>query len=105
MFLAHAQQIAVELNDELSKDENFLGLYLYGSQVKNTAHADSDLDICGVFNRDIYNPKISRIILDFDVKYEVVIDFQRFTLSDLETDHHYYTEVKKGIHYARQRSG
>lgn len=82
-------------------DSNFLGIYVYGSQITTKDCDDSDIDIVGVYEQDIYNSIISQLVIELDAKYDVVIDFQRFSLAQLQQDSYYYNEVKKGVYYAK----
>lgn len=97
-----AEKIAIELRNKLKEYNDFVGLYLYGSQVSGKATKDSDIDIVGVFkkNRD-FDSSIAMKILDLDLEFNVVVDFQRMSLSSLKKDPLYYNEIKKGIYYAR----
>lgn len=101
-FMKKAEKIALKLRDKLKEYNDFIGLYLYGSCVNGKATKDSDVDIVGVFksNKDL-DSSISMNVLDLDLEFNVVIDFQRMSLSSLNKDPLYFNEVKKGIYYAR----
>lgn len=97
-----AEKIAIKLRDKLREYNDFIGLYLYGSHITGKATKESDIDIVGVFkeNKDFDN-SVSMKILDIDLEFNVVVDFQRMTLSCLNKDPLYFNEVKKGVYYAR----
>ncbi|MDD3436237.1 MAG: nucleotidyltransferase domain-containing protein [Candidatus Gastranaerophilales bacterium] len=96
------EKIALKLRDKLREYNDFIGLYLYGSQVSGKAKKDSDIDIVGVFkNNKDFDDSISMKILDLDLEFNVVVDFQRMTLECLNEDPLYFNEIKKGIYYAR----
>lgn len=100
-MLAQAKIIAQDLCDQLRNDNDFIGLYLYGSQINGNANADSDIDIAAIFANDKDNDRtLSAKILDLDLKYDAVIDFQRLTPIGLRVDRHYGNEIKKGLYYA-----
>jgi len=97
-------KIIKELN-KLIKEQfpDLKGLYLYGSQVKGTAHKDSDIDVIAIFEEVTREKKyeISGILCDLDYKYDVYIDLHEYTLADLERNPIYYSEVvNKGQYYA-----
>ena len=97
-----AEKIAIKLRDKFREYNDFIGLYLYGSQVTGKAKKDSDIDIVGVFkNNKDFDSSISMEILNLNLDFNVVVDFQRMTLSCLKNDPTYFNEVKKGIYYAR----
>ena len=97
-----AEKIALNLRDKLREYDDFIGLYLYGSQASGKATKDSDIDIVGVFKSDKQlDNSLSMKILDLDLEYSVVVDFQRMTPQCLKIDPLYFREIKKGIYYAR----
>lgn len=97
-----AKKIAEELRDELKNYEDFEGLYLYGSQAKESASPESDIDIAAIFNTDrTYDKSIGSKVYDLELKYDVVIDFQRITPNYLQIDYIYERELKKGIYYGK----
>lgn len=99
---AKAEKIAEELRNSLKDRKDFEGLYLYGSQIKNTQHEDSDIDIAGVFSRDVsYDRDVTLKVYDIDLKYDIVIDFQRVTKEQLAQSPVYFNEIKKGKYYGR----
>jgi predicted nucleotidyltransferase len=94
--------IAEELRNQLLEYEDFVGLYLYGSQVKGTSNPDSDIDIAAIFNSDrTYDRSIGAKVYDLILKYDVMIDFHRVTPDYLILDYIYAREIKKGLYYAR----
>jgi len=96
------KKIAEELKEKLSKYDDFIGLYLYGSQIKGHFKKDSDIDIVGVFqtSKD-YSLDVHGEALDLELKYDVVIDFHPMTQEELELNYIYFNEIKKGFYYAR----
>ena len=96
------KKIAEELKIKLSQYDDFIGLYLYGSQIKGIYNKDSDIDIVGVFgtNRD-YSLDIHGEALDLELKYDVIIDFHTMTPEELDLNSIYFNEIKKGFYYAR----
>lgn len=97
-----AEKIAIKLRNKLREYNDFVGLYLYGSQISGKAAKESDIDIVGIFKNDKdFDSSISMKILDLDLEFNVVVDFQRMTLSNLKKDSLYFNEIKKGIYYAR----
>ena len=61
-----------------------------------------NIDIVGIFkNNKDFDGSISMKVLDVDLEFNVVVDFQRMTLSYLNKDPLYFNEIKKGIYYAR----
>jgi len=79
------------------------GLYLYGSQVKGTAHKDSDIDLVAIFEETSREKlfEICGILSDLEYKYDVYIDLHPYTETDLERNPYYHYEVtNKGIYYA-----
>jgi len=100
--MPEAKKIAEELRDELKEYEDFEGLYLYGSQAKETATPESDIDIAAVFNTDrTYDRSIGSKVYDLELRYDIIIDFHRITSDYLKIDYIYDKEIKKGIYYAK----
>lgn len=96
------EKIVTTLRDKLRVYDNFLGVYLYGSQVTGQSHKDSDIDVAAVFTENVDNvDSISGIVLDIDLMFDVVLDFQRTSQEYLKLDKHYFNELKKGVYYAR----
>jgi predicted nucleotidyltransferase len=101
--MKQATEIALELKEKLKKYDDFVGLYLYGSQVTGKAKEDSDIDIVAVFNKDDEN-SFSDVLGDaFDVELEndIILDFHPMTIEELNLDWFYFNEIKKGFYYAR----
>jgi len=97
-----ARQIAQELRDKLRKYDDFIGLYLYGSQVSGKATEESDIDIVGVFNKDrSHENYFHGEALDVELEYDVIIDFHPMTFDELNLNWLYFNEIKKGVYYAR----
>jgi uncharacterized protein len=80
-------QIISELNAELkSKYSDFKGIYLFGSRARGDAHKDSDYDFVLLFDRTIdckFEDSITAVILEFEIKYDIVIDFHAYNLEDI----------------------
>ena len=85
------------------KFPDFKGAYLYGSQVKNTSHKDSDIDIVVLFDEepDRQNEGLLwRIVGKIEAEYDVFLDINPTTKEKLEFNPFYYEEVvNKGIFY------
>lgn len=85
---------------------NFKGIYLYGSQVKGTAHKDSDIDIVLVFDSELSNNErlnLAGLIGDIEYKYDVFIDSHPYTMSALERNPFYYESVvEEGIYFGKE---
>lgn len=95
-------EIAKELKEKLSKYSDFIGLYLYGSQITGDYKEDSDIDIVGVFNTSKdYSLDIHGEALDLELKYNVLVDFHTMTPDELELNPIYFKEIKKGFYYAK----
>lgn len=97
-----AKLIAKELRDKLLEYSDFVGLYLYGSQVTEKAAKDSDIDIVAIFkdSKDDYEDAILKA-WDLELENNVIIDFHPFSFSQISLDPFYFNEIKKGIYYAR----
>ena len=97
-----AEKSAIKLRDKLCEYNDFIGLYLYGSQVSGKATKDNDVDVVGVFkeNKD-HDGTISMKILDLDLEFNIVIDFQRMSLACLKKDPLYFNKIKNGVYYAK----
>ncbi len=100
--MKNAKLIAKKLRAKLREYNDFVGLYLYGSQITQEARADSDIDIVAIFEnvKDDYDDIILKA-WDIEIKNNVIIDFHPFSLKQLDLDPFYFNEVKKGIYYAR----
>lgn len=97
-----ATEIAKKLLKKMRKYDDFVGLYLYGSQVTGKAHKDSDIDIVGVFktNRD-YADDVLGDAYEVELENDIILDFHPMSLEQLNIDWFYFNEIKKGIYYAR----
>ena len=96
-------KIVQELN-KLIKEQSpdLIGLYLYGSQVKGTAHKNSDIDVIAIFDQNSWEKtyEIGGILSDLMYKYDVYIDLHNYTMDDLKRNPYYFCEVvDKGIYY------
>ncbi|MFH0702892.1 MAG: nucleotidyltransferase domain-containing protein [bacterium] len=97
-------EIIKELNRLIKeKYSDFKGSYLYGSRAKGNFKEDSDIDVVVLFD-ELNRQKdldICGIVGDIEYKYNVLIDFQVFTLDKLKLNPFYFDEVtKKGVFYA-----
>lgn len=95
-------KIAQELRDKLLEYDDFIGLYLYGSQIMGTATPESDIDIIAIFkNEKEYKQElaITKHLLDIELKNEVIIDFHPMTMEMLNLNYIFFNEVKKGLFY------
>ncbi len=96
-------EVINELNKRIKeKYSDFKGSYLYGSRAKGNYKNTSDIDIVALFD-EVTSEKefdICRIIGRLEYKYNVFIEFQPYTLSELKMNSVYYNEVVgKGIFY------
>ena len=97
-----AKKIAKKLLEKLKKYDDFEGLYLYGSQVTGKATKDSDIDIVGIFKKNRDNSKeVLKDAYKVELENDIILDFHPMTLEQLKIDLHYFSEIKKGIYYAR----
>lgn len=96
-----AKKIAEKLRDSLKEYNDFIGLYLYGSQINNKAHKDSDIDIVAVFEKNENENETILKAWDLEIEHNVVIDFHPFSVEQLNLNPFYYNEIKKGLYYAR----
>lgn len=92
------------LNQKLKENfSDFKGAYLYGSYAKNTAHADSDIDIVALFDIAPDRKKrglIWRIAGRIEAEYDVFLDLHPMTQEQLNYNEIYHDEVvNKGIFY------
>ena len=82
---------------------DFKGAYLYGSQVKNTSHKDSDIDIVVLFETEPDRKRYSAIwdiVGPIEAEYDVFFDLHPMTYQELSFNPFYYEEVvNKGIFY------
>ena len=82
LIVNELKQILVE-----SLGDNVADVILFGSQLKGTAHQDSDVDVLIVLNSD-YDWKKKREISDLcysiDLKYDVFLDTQIISLNELK---------------------
>ena len=81
------QQIIDEMKCEL-KDRypDFRGIYLFGSRIRGKHSQDSDYDLVLIFDRKIdwkFDREISRIIYNYDLKYDIFIDNYLYNMSDI----------------------
>lgn len=100
--MKNAKLIAKKLRDKLKEYKDFVGLYLYGSHIKNRATENSDIDIVAIFedSKSDYEDAILNA-WDLEIENDVIIDFHPFSSSQIDLDPFYFNEVKKGIYYAK----
>jgi len=86
------EQIISELKAELKeKYPDFRGIYLFGSRARGGNHKDSDYDIAIVFDREIdwrFDDSLAPAIIEYEMKYEVLIFFHLYNFNDLMVLHH-----------------
>ena len=79
---------------------------LFGSQLKGTAHKNSDIDVLIILNSD-YNWKkkkeINNLCYEIDLKYDVFIDTQIISLDELQNSIRgkhpiFKNAIKEGYH-------
>lgn len=97
-------KIIKELNALIKeKYSDFKGSYLYGSRARGDFREDSDIDVVTLFD-EVNREKdldICGIVGELEYKYNIMIDFQVFTLDKLKLNPFYFDEVtQKGIFYA-----
>lgn len=85
---------------------DFNGLYLYGSQIKGTAHKNSDIDIVLLFNFRLTNKQalnLAGLIGNIEYLHNVFIDYHPFTMSELEQNPFYYESVvEEGAYFGKE---
>jgi predicted nucleotidyltransferase len=98
-------EIARKLRDELKKSiADFEGLYVFGSQVRDDATEDSDVDMVVLFankeakKRKEYYEILSKLMADY---YGIIdLDVHRRTREELERNYSFHEEVvDKGVFY------
>ncbi|HRE41734.1 MAG TPA: nucleotidyltransferase domain-containing protein [Ignavibacteria bacterium] len=76
-----------ELNSSLLKNyPEFKGTYFFGSRAFGYEQQHSDYDIAIIFDRFIdwkFESKISEVLVDLMLKYNVVIDYKIYSSSDI----------------------
>jgi predicted nucleotidyltransferase len=100
-------KIIKELNKTVKESYGgFRGSYLYGSQVKGTAHKDSDIDIVLLFDSELTHRQerdSAGIIGNIEYKYDVFIDYHPYTMQQLERNPFYYESVvEEGKYFDRE---
>lgn len=97
------ERVIKTLNQELSKlIPDFIGVYVYGSQVRGDFTKESDIDIVGLFNKinDEIETKLYKLISLLNYKEDVFIDIHLMTKNELSRNCFFYDEVvNKGIFY------
>ena len=80
---------------------------LFGSQLKGTAHSDSDIDVLIVLTSDYdwkKKRKINDLCYEIDLKYDVFVDSQIISLNELKNSirgkHPIFTNALKEGYYA-----
>lgn len=97
-----AEKVAMELQSKLNRHTDFIGLYLYGSCIRDSATPESDIDIVAVFaeTKD-HDREPLRDAWNIEIANDVVIDFHAMSENQLQQNWFFYNEIKKGIYYAR----
>ncbi|OGH96382.1 MAG: hypothetical protein A2039_06685 [Candidatus Melainabacteria bacterium GWA2_34_9] len=100
-------EVVKELNKIVKESyEGFIGSYLYGSQVKGTAHKESDIDIVLLFNSELTHRQerdLAGIIGNVEYKYDVFIDYHPYTMQQLKRNPFYYESVvEEGKYFDRE---
>lgn len=100
-------KIIKELNKIVKESySGFKGSYLYGSQVKGTAHKYSDIDIVLLFDSDLERKQkldLAGIIGNIEYKYDIFIDYHPYTMQELERNPFYYESVvEEGKYFDRE---
>ena len=80
---------------------------LFGSQVTGEMLGNSDYDILIVLNRDydrVYKEKILDVVYDFELKYEIFIDFKIISIQELNHSIRgkqpiFREAIEKGVHF------
>ncbi len=81
-------------------------IILFGSQTTGKVHEYSDYDILIILNRDydrVYREKILDVVYDFELTYEIFIDFKIISTQELKHSIRgkqpiYKDAIKQGIH-------
>jgi len=100
--------LAREIKQHLNKHMNNIvsDVIIFGSRVKGTADNDSDYDVLIIINTD-YNQKTKKIInglcYDFDLNYNIFLDTQIISESELKNGLRgkhpvFKTALKEGLH-------
>ncbi len=100
--------LAGEIKEHLNKHLNntIADVVIFGSRVKGTADANSDYDVLIILETD-YNQKIKKLInglcYDFDLKYDIFLDTQIISKSELKNSIRgkhplFKTAIKEGLH-------
>lgn len=100
-------RIIKELNNSIKeKYNNFKGSYLYGSQIKGTAHKNSDIDIVLLFDSELTNREaldLAGIVGDIEYKHDVFIDYHPYTMQELGKNPFYYESVvEEGTYFGKE---
>lgn len=97
------ERVIKTLNRELSKlIPDFIGAYVYGSQVRGDFTPESDIDVVGLFNKinDDIETKLYKLISLLNYKEDVFIDIHPMTKKELGRNSFFYDEVvNKGVFY------
>jgi predicted nucleotidyltransferase len=100
--------LAKEIKDHLNKHLNNIvtDVIIFGSRVKGTANKDSDYDVLIVLSTE-YTQKTKKIInglcYDFDLNYDIFLDTQIISQSELKNSIRgkhpvFKTALKEGLH-------
>ena len=101
------QKIILELIRLIKESyPNFIGVYLYGSQITGKVHKYSDIDIVLLFNSDLERMQkldLAGIIGDLELSFNVFIDYHPYTVKELEKNPFYYESVvEEGIYFGKE---
>lgn len=103
VYIMDVKEIANKLIEKLNKYKEFKGLYIYGSRVYGNPRPDSDLDVIAVFEKKLdrnLSHKISGEILGIEAENDIFIDIFKMTEEELNLNHLFFDEVKRGLYYA-----
>ena len=98
-------ELIEKINQELKERyEEFLGMYFFGSRMRQNFSEDSDFDILLIFDREIDYPfkrEVRDILYDYMLQYDVVIDAKIFSLDEVKyPEMPFVQEVKQnGLYY------
>jgi predicted nucleotidyltransferase len=100
--------LAKEIKQHLNKHLNNIvsDVIIFGSRVKGTADNDSDYDVLIILNTDYTQTTkkmINGLCYDFDLKYDIFLDTQIISKSELKNSIRgkhpvFKTALKEGIH-------
>ena len=87
--MAYINKLIEELNGELKKlYPDYKGVYFHGSRLNEKAQEESDYDLVFIFEREIdwkFEEEIWRIVYNYDLKYNIVIDARIYSSKEIKT--------------------